>query len=76
MRYDAGASEKVVHKSAAIGTRSKQDATPVVSCSQSILSLSFESQEIPKCVKDVEMSFGHIYAKGIHRALFSLTCLF
>lgn len=52
MKYDACKSDKVVHKTAASKTLSKQATTSVSRSSQIIQSLSSESQESPKSVKD------------------------
>lgn len=69
IRHECVTKEKVILKSAANRTRSKVVINhPRKSCL--IQSLSFESYEIPKSEKRVEMSSSRLYAKGI-RCLFS-----
>lgn len=76
LNYDAGTSEKIVHKTAASRTQNKKDTTPIASNSQSVQSLSSESQESPKSIEHMEMRSDRIYANGIRRVPFYLKYLF
>lgn len=75
-RQKTGTTEKVINKYAASRTRSKQVATPIARGSHSVQSPSFDSQENPKNIKDVEIRFGCLYAKGICQTFRSLMYLF
>lgn len=75
LKQEVGMSERVIPRSAASRTRSKQVSTPIVKGSQSIQDLSSKSQDSPQDQKDVEMSSGRRYAKGICRFLFTSSCV-
>lgn len=67
VRYEAGISEKAIPKTAASRRRRKKYNTPLVKPSLDVHSLSSGILESPKSEKDVEMSAGRIYAKGIRQ---------
>ncbi|XP_074354702.1 uncharacterized protein LOC141693488 [Apium graveolens] len=62
-QHETTDSKKSLQKSAVNRNRSKQLPAPVIQPSPSAVSLSSESQESPKSVKEGEMSSGRIYVK-------------